>query len=78
MEGALPAVGISQVRLFWSDVLVRLAREKRLRMTDLEWHAQHRRAKSMCLCHPILIFSRVFPRLFLRGASTCLAMPFVS
>ena len=44
MEGAFPKTGISKVCSFRPDVLVRLAGEKRLRMSDPGWHGQHRRA----------------------------------
>jgi hypothetical protein len=34
----------TEALLFWLDVLVRLAREKPLGITDLDCHAQHRKA----------------------------------
>ena len=44
MEGVFPEARIFKVPYFWPSVVVRLAGEKRLRMTDLGWYGQHRRA----------------------------------
>jgi hypothetical protein len=44
LEGAFPEVIMSQEQPFGRDVPVRLVREKRLGTTDLEYHAQHRKA----------------------------------
>jgi hypothetical protein len=44
LEGAFPEVIMSQEQPFGRDVPVRLVREKRLGTTDLEYHAQHKKA----------------------------------
>ena len=61
MESAFPEVGISEVRSLWSDVIVWLAREKRLMMPDPAWHGQHGRAAICAYATPSCFMARDFP-----------------
>jgi len=61
LEGSLPEVAISKAHSFWLDVFMRLAREKRLRMPDLGWHGQHRRADLCGYATPSCFVARAFP-----------------
>jgi hypothetical protein len=70
VEGAFSEAAISKAHSFWLDVLVRLPGEKRLRMTDLGWHGQHRKATLFGYGTPFCFCSRGFPRLFLFGINT--------
>jgi hypothetical protein len=64
VEGAFSEAAISKAHLFWLDVLVRLAREKRLRMTDLGWHGQHSRANLCGYGTPSCFIAGAFPGYF--------------
>jgi hypothetical protein len=77
VEGAFPEAEISKAHSFWPDVLVRLAREKRLRMTDIAWHVQHSRATLCGYVTPSCFVAGAFPGYCCR-ASAWWAMPFVS
>jgi hypothetical protein len=61
VEGVFPEAGISEVPSFWPDEFVRLAGEKRLRLTDLGWHAQHRRATLCVYVTPSCFLAGAFP-----------------
>jgi hypothetical protein len=69
VEGAFSEAAISKAHLFWLDVFG-MAREKRLRMIELGWHGQHRKAV-LCGYGTLFCFcSQGFPRLFLFGINT--------
>jgi hypothetical protein len=63
VEGAFPEAGISKAHSFWLDVFG-LAREKRLKMTDLGWHGQHRRATLCGYDTPSFFVAGAFPSYF--------------
>jgi hypothetical protein len=75
VEGAFSEAAISKAHSFWLDVLVRLPGEKRLRMTDLGWHGQHRRANLCGYVTPSCFIAGAFPGYFYLASTPGDAFP---
>jgi hypothetical protein len=60
VESAFPRVEVDEVFSFWWDVIVRPASEKHLRMHDLGWHGQHRKATVCGYATPSYFVARSF------------------